>query len=199
MQVPDEQKRINIMSAAAELFAEQAFHKVVLSDVAEKAGVGKGTLYIYFKNKEDLYLSVLLDGFSRLVSRLQDRVGVPENGPLDDLELVVREIVVFAFRDRHLFEIMRNVPMGVDTIREQWKTKRRELKNLILAILQRGLDSGIFRDTNPDLTARYIPGLVRAALLHGVDGLDEDSLSRHIFGFVRNAIIHPSESKGTTP
>lgn len=67
MQITDEQKRVNILAAAAELFASQPFHKVVLSDVAEKAGVGKGTLYIYFKSKEDLYFSVLLGGFSNLV------------------------------------------------------------------------------------------------------------------------------------
>jgi len=45
MQVMDEKKRIKILSVAAEKFASQPFHKVLLSKVAEAAGVGKGTSY----------------------------------------------------------------------------------------------------------------------------------------------------------
>lgn len=52
MQVQDEEKRLKILTAAAELFAAQPFHKVCLSDVAEAAAVGKGTLYTYFNNND---------------------------------------------------------------------------------------------------------------------------------------------------
>ena len=57
MQRPDEQKRQLIIDTAARFFATQPFHKVRLDDVAAAAQVGKGTLYIYFKSKEDLYVS----------------------------------------------------------------------------------------------------------------------------------------------
>lgn len=60
---------------------------------------------------------------------------------------MIREIVAFAFRERHLFEVIRIIPMGVETIREQWLAKRMELKTLILSILQKGMDTGLFMDT----------------------------------------------------
>lgn len=193
VQVTDELKRVNILSAAAELFATQPFHKVVLSDVAEKAGVGKGTLYIYFKNKEDLYLSVLLGGFSSLVDRTLDLVDKEDYDPLVDLERVIREIVEFAFKDHHIFQVMRTEPVGVDSIRDQWLDKHLELKTMIQDIIQKGIDQGIFVDPDPELTARYIPGMVRSALLRGVDGVDQEGLSRHIFRFVRCALTNPDD------
>lgn len=196
MQVTDEQKRVSILSAAAELFATQPFHKVVLSDVAQKAGVGKGTLYIYFKNKEDLYLSVYLGGFSSLVDRLLDFSGSEDIDPLEDIKRVIREIVEFAFKDRNHFQVMRSVPMGVDSIREKWLEKHLEMKNLIQSIIEKGMDEGIFFDSDPELTARYIPGFIRSALLRGVDGMDPESLSNHIFSFVKRALTNPEHLKG---
>jgi len=60
MQRPDEKKRQLIANTAAKLFATRPFHKVKLDDVASAAGVGKGTLYIYFKSKEEpLFLADL--------------------------------------------------------------------------------------------------------------------------------------------
>src|SRR4051812_13319197 len=57
MQRPDEKKRAQIVATAARLFATRPYHKVRLEDIATDARIGKGTLYIYFDNKEDLYFS----------------------------------------------------------------------------------------------------------------------------------------------
>src|SRR5436189_5663814 len=70
MQRPSEVKRRKISDTAARLFATKPFHKVRLDDVAAAAQVGKGTLYIYFKSKEDLYVSLVSEGFTNLVEQL---------------------------------------------------------------------------------------------------------------------------------
>ncbi|HWE94169.1 MAG TPA: TetR/AcrR family transcriptional regulator [Tepidisphaeraceae bacterium] len=70
MQVPNEQKRRHITSAAAKMFAARPYHKVRLDDIAAAAGVAKGTLYVYFDSKEDLYFTLTLEGFAQLVDRL---------------------------------------------------------------------------------------------------------------------------------
>jgi AcrR family transcriptional regulator len=188
MQVMDEQKRAKILLAAAELFATQPFHKVLLSDVAEAAAVGKGTLYIYFKSKEDLYLSVLYSGFSRLVDQLSERINDDTHSPLQNLEAVIKETVRFAYQNPHLFEVMRTVP-GWDAVdRVKWDAKRRELKKLIESIIRHGIFEGIFIDAHPEFTARYIPGLVRSVLLEGIETVDREALTDHIMHFVRGAI-----------
>ena len=54
-------KKALISRAAIEVFAEKGFHQARVSDVAARAGVADGTIYLYFKNKEDLLLSVFED------------------------------------------------------------------------------------------------------------------------------------------
>lgn len=188
MQVMDEQKRAKILSAAAELFATQPFHKVLLSDVAEAAAVGKGTLYIYFKSKEDLYLAVLYSGFSRLVDWLREQMDEDIHSPAEDLEVVIRETIRFAYQNPHLFEVMRTVPGWEAIDRAKWDAKRRELKGLIESIIRRGIGQGIFDDAHPEFTARYIPGLVRSVLLEGIETVDRKALTDHMLHFIRSAI-----------
>lgn len=57
---PDSKKR-HILEAARRLLVERGFHDIVLDDVAREAGVAKGTLFLYFKSKEDLFVSALTD------------------------------------------------------------------------------------------------------------------------------------------
>jgi AcrR family transcriptional regulator len=190
MQVLDEQKRLNILAAAAELFADHPFHKVLLSDVAEAAGVGKGTLYIYFKNKEDLYLSVLYSGFAQLVERMQRRLNQKHLGPMENLEAAIREMVQFAYQNPHMFELMRTVPWRSVIDNAQWDGKRNELRAIIESIIRSGIACGEFIDPRPELTARFIPGLVRSVLVESPQSIDARALTEHIIGFVRAGLVN---------
>lgn len=195
MQVHDEEKRKNILSAAARMFATQPFHKVLLSDVAEAAGVGKGTLYTYFKNKEDLYFSVLQTGFADLVTRLRVRIDEESHGPLENLEEVIREVVGFAYRAPHHSEIMRTVSGSHAKAFAKWGAERRELKGLIESVIRRGVEQGVFEDPHPELTARFIPGCVRSVMVEGIGTVDAPILTDHVLRFVLSAI----RAKGGNP
>ncbi len=189
MQVLDEQKRAKILAAAAGLFASQPFHKVLLSDVAEAAAVGKGTLYIYFKSKEDLYLSVLYNGFSSLVDLLREQMDEDTNDPVENMEVMIREIVHFAYQNPQVFEVMRTIPGWEAIDRSKWDAKRRELRGLIESIIRLGIAQGVFADPHPEFTARYIPGCVRSVLLDGIETVDREILTDHILRFVSSAIV----------
>ena len=188
MQVLDEKKREKILSVAAELFARKHFHQVLLSDVAAEASVGKGTLYTYFKNKEELYLSVLSSAFFQLVDRIRERLGHSSSGPEENLEMVVREIVLFAYQTPHLFEMMRAAPLGKAIDRKRCNNKRRELVSLIESIIRDGIASGVFEDTNPEWTAAYVSGLVRSVLMDGIENVNQDALTDHMFRFVCSSL-----------
>lgn len=57
-----EQRRNDIIKVSRKLFANKDFDKVSMEDIAKEVGLGKGTLYLYFKNKESLYFAVVLKG-----------------------------------------------------------------------------------------------------------------------------------------
>jgi AcrR family transcriptional regulator len=188
MQVLDERKREKILEAAAALFAAQPYHKVLLSEVAESASVGKGTLYIYFKDKEDLYLSVVQSGIGRLLAHLRERLENGSDPARETLAAVIRQFVAFAFQNPHLFEMLRTVPGWELTVRTRLEQTRRELRESLAALIRRGIAAGEMRDPNPELTAKIIPGLVRALVLDGTDGYDQESLTCYLLRFVDSAL-----------
>jgi AcrR family transcriptional regulator len=186
MQVPDPRKRRLICAAAERLFATRPYHKVRLGDVAAAAHVGKGTLYVYFRSKEDLYLGLVYDRFVSLVQRLGELVSNKATAS-QNLQRIITELVDFAYRHPHMAEIMRTSLLARSS--RQWLTKRRQLTSLIEGVLRQGVASGELSDAHPELSAIYIPGMVRGALLFGPAGLGKQALARHIHAVITRGLL----------
>lgn len=200
MQVKNEQKREIILQAAAQHFSSQAYHEVLLSQIARTAGVGKGTIYVYFKDKHDLYSEVHLCGFSRLMADLRQSLDSPAiHSGAQALRQLVGHIVGFAFANRYLFEMMRQWPACQDDKRGQWEACRQELSTLIETIIVRGIQTGEFADAHPELTALYIPGFIRSAILFGPKGIKAETLAHHIASFVLAGLVPPGASAAPNP
>ena len=65
------QKLELIISTACKLFADKDYQHVCMEEIAQTAGVGKGTIYIYFSSKEDLYFSIIRYRLSNLLEILE--------------------------------------------------------------------------------------------------------------------------------
>jgi len=184
MQKPNAEKRRRIIEIAARLFATRPFHETRLDDVAAAAKVGKGTLYIYFRNKEELYFAVIHAGFARLLEELESRV-VHRDSPQEALAEIVRRLVGFGSSHPVFFELLRSVH---ENQRRDLAAMRRRLDALITGIIRAGVRSGIWHDPNPRLTAAFIPGLIRSAMLHGPRGLGEKALVSQILRLLRHGL-----------
>lgn len=82
--------RRRIVDAAIEVFAERGFQGARVADVATTAGVAEGTIYLYFKNKQALLLSI----FEQTMDRLLDEVADAITGPTDPMARI-RAFAVF--------------------------------------------------------------------------------------------------------
>lgn len=188
MRLRDDNKRKHITSVAARLFATERFDKVRLDDVAAAAGVGKGTLYVYFDGKEDLYFAIVHDGFREMIERLR--------GPLRDtatpakfrIRAVINELVSFAYQHPNLWELMRVQGACKEKDSAEWDQIRDELTAMIVTTLRDGVAKGELCDTNPELTATYLPSFVRSALLFGPRDLSQDALTKHVIATLENGI-----------
>lgn len=186
MRLRDDNKRKHITAVAAGLFASEPFHKVRLDDVAAAAGVGKGTLYVYFDSKEDLYFSIIHDGFAEMVDRLQGPLSDTGTSAINRIGIVVNELARFAFAHPPMFELMRT--QGVCKSDADWDEKRQKLFTLIEQVVRDGNARGELCDAQPQLTAGYIPSLIRSALLFGPKGLDQQAIVDHVMSLLRNGI-----------
>jgi AcrR family transcriptional regulator len=67
-----EERRQSILRAAREAFFEEGFHRATVDNVAERAEVSKGTVYLYFDSKETLLAALLLEGLEALIQSLEE-------------------------------------------------------------------------------------------------------------------------------
>jgi len=186
MRLRDENKRRLIVQTAARLFSEQPFHKVRLDDVADAAGVGKGTVYIYFKNKEELYYSLVFDGFIELVQKVQTEVSAPAPDNATRLRMIVKQMVDHAVEHPQFFDVLRTVPVpDPDTT---WDAKRRECAALIEKVVRDGVASGEFRDTHPERIGIYFMSMMRAIIIYGPKIEDRAELIEHMANFILHGI-----------
>lgn len=190
MQRPDEQKRQLIIDTAARLFATQPFHKVRLEDIAAAAKLGKGTLYIYFENKEDLYFTLLYEGFGQMVQRLRDQLERDPHAPAPDrLRQIVAALVAFAFQNPHFFELIRTAGGVPGQYEQKWREKGRNLHRLIEETVRGGVERGELCDAHPALTALCVPGMVRSVMLFGPREIDEHTVTEHIVRLLSQGIV----------
>src|SRR5947208_16078791 len=69
-----ELRRLEILRAARKVFAQKGYAETVVEDIAAEAGVGKGTLYLYFPSKEQIYLAALLEDARKLNRLSRERM-----------------------------------------------------------------------------------------------------------------------------
>ena len=81
-QQASEQRKLAILRAGLQVFAEKGFAAARLEDVAEKAGVGKGTIYLFFRDKEDLFEQIVLGAVSPVLA-LVGAVAADPEAPTD--------------------------------------------------------------------------------------------------------------------
>ncbi len=186
MRLRDENKRKLIVQTAVKLFSERPFHRVRLDDVAEAAGVGKGTVYIYFKNKEELYYSLVYESFVELVERLRGQLGQPGSSHREKIGIIVEALADHAIRHPQLFEIMRTV--AIPDASSAWDATRREFCKLIEDVIREGIASGDFADAHPERTGMYVMAMVRAAMLYGAPIDDPKDLAEHISSIMLGGI-----------
>ena len=74
------QRRNDMIDAAEKLFFSKGFSNTTMDEIAKEAEYSKGTLYLYFKSKEDLYLAISIRGLKILESMFRKVLNIPENG-----------------------------------------------------------------------------------------------------------------------
>jgi len=73
-----DQRREAILKAGLDIFAAEGFNAAKLDTVAQRAGVAKGTIYVHFKDKQDLFEQIILEAVSPIITRLESITDLPE-------------------------------------------------------------------------------------------------------------------------
>ncbi|MBC8481976.1 MAG: TetR/AcrR family transcriptional regulator, partial [Planctomycetes bacterium] len=141
------------------------FHEITLDEIAQAAGVGKGTIYYYFADKDDLFFQVATSGFEELCELLKQTV------PCDTLfgkKLLnaCKQITSFFAARRQLLQITQTEAnlayWRKGEIRQRWLAKRKMLVDAVADIFRQGIAEGVVRsDISAEVMATLLLGMLR--------------------------------------
>ncbi len=135
-----EQRKRDILKAALEEFSEKGYDKAVLDNVASKAGVAKGTLYLYYKDKQDLFSRTILfviDNFIDLIKNIR----FSNLSPLEKIEKLIKDQAEYFFNNRNLFNLFqmayqKNLIMSDKALVESLIERKRKIIDMFGEIVE---------------------------------------------------------------
>ena len=140
-----ERRGSQILDAAGSVFARKGFAKAGTDEIARVAGLGKGTLYRYFKNKEDLFLSVVdrsLEGLKHKIRETTDGV----EDPLEKIAAAARAYLSFFDEDRFLVDMLIHEQSGFrDRIEKKYYEHYYGSLDRIRATYKAAVDKGLLK------------------------------------------------------
>jgi len=151
-----QQRREEIVGAATDIFFSKGFDKATMDDIANQAELSKGTLYLYFSSKDDLYMAVARNGIQLL--REKTNAAVEKGGSaLDKLLLMGRTCVDFArthpdyMKSIMTLEELEPGEMNLTVEDVQDIIYRESTVASVVQVIEQGVEEGVFRNDLPAL------------------------------------------------
>lgn len=146
----DKPKYKQIIDAAVIVIAENGYHQAQVSKIAKQAGVADGTIYLYFKNKEDILISVFQEKMGVFVSELE-KIIAKDASAADQLGMMINSHFSLLANDLHLAIVTQlELRQSNHDIRMKINNVLRGYLKLMDRILISGIESGVF-DQNMDI------------------------------------------------
>jgi TetR/AcrR family transcriptional regulator len=194
-----EKRRGEILDAALNVFTDKGYSAATMPEIARKAGVAAGTLYLYYPSKRELFVAVV-KGFIMTAPLLN----LLSQMPRGDLPTILKNII----KDR--FDLLKNpsfgrVPLIMSEVQRDPELKKLWLKDFLrpllgqIEMLVRMMGTtGKFREFQPEVLVRVMGGLFMGfMLLRVVEGdtsplkkLDQDKVAEDIVNFILHGLLN---------
>jgi AcrR family transcriptional regulator len=144
----DETKRDSIKEAAKMLFARKGFFNTSVSDLVRESGFPVGTIYTYFKSKEEIIRTIVEEGWADLYARMEQLVSAPDD-PAAKIKEITGRFIPELLNDLDFITILLAEGIGYTRIEEKLET----LTDLLLSLIK-----------SASRTHTLLPGFNRATL-----------------------------------
>ena len=145
----DSEKSYQIIDAAIRVFARNGYYNSRVSDIAREAGIASGTIYLYFKTKDDILVTLFREKLASFVARLRDAIDAER----DALAKLRRLIALH-------FQVLESNPDLAEVVQVELRQGHKFFRgasahevaayfSLISSVLEEGVEAGLFRKDLP--------------------------------------------------
>ncbi|KEP26620.1 MULTISPECIES: TetR/AcrR family transcriptional regulator [Bacillus] len=150
-------KYMQIIDAAVVVIAENGYHQSQVSKIAKQAGVADGTIYLYFKNKEDILISLFKEKMGQFIERMETDIQKKPSAK-EKLLLLIQEHFRLLSQDHHLALVTQlELRQSNLELRQKINEVLKGYLNMLDSILTEGKQTGEFRQ---DLDVRLARQMV---------------------------------------
>lgn len=168
---PSEQRRKEILDAANGLFAERGFSETTVEDIAQAAGVAKGTIYLYFQSKEHILVALkqrfmqgLIDALTDVIADSVERFSAGEGVDYRDvIDEIFDELVRYHCDRRADLDVVVRQSPGPDLVAETLALES-DFLALLTNAFREGKQFDLIDTADPEMFARLINAAIRDTL-----------------------------------
>ena len=185
--------KAKLVDVARQLFAKMGVENTTMNDIALASKKGRRTLYTYFKSKEDIYMAVVeseLDMLSDMMKRVAEKNISPDEKMIE---------MIYTRLDAVKEVVFRNGTLRANFFRDIWRVekvrKRFDAKEILLFkdILREGVEKGVFRIDDIDMTAELVHYCVKGIEVPYIRGhigakLDDETRDKYVVNLVFGAL-----------
>ena len=147
-------KRERILDGALKAFARKGFYNTKVSEIASEAGVADGTIYLYFKNKDDLLISLFEDRMEWIIDRLETELSAIDGDAVAQFRHMVKIHCELAVERPDLAEFITvELRQSAKFVKEYENPKFGDYLKILQGLVEKGQQSGVMRD---DLDGRLV-------------------------------------------
>lgn len=157
-----------ILDAALKIFAEKGFAGARMEDIAARAGVTKGTIYLYFPGKEDVFKTLVREMIGKALADAKKTLGSFPGGPRDRLLLLLRAVAAFMQSDSRLVALPKIIIAESGNFPELARFWREEVIDKVVVLIEQALLEGADKGQFRPLPVAYTAKLCVAPIMLGV-------------------------------
>ncbi|MBO0934336.1 TetR/AcrR family transcriptional regulator [Fibrella aquatilis] len=151
-----EDMRRRIVDAARHLYVLNGFEKLSIRAIAEEIEYSAATIYLYFKDKNEVMYAIHQQAFGKMMQEFQPIVSL--NDPFEKLIAMGRKYTQFAVENPELFDVMFIITAPMETLecREEIWSEGRIAFTMLVQVVRECIDAGIFQPQDPEVAAMMI-------------------------------------------
>ena len=190
-----EVKYNTILNAAVKVFAQHGFFNSRVTQIAKEAKVADGTIYLYFKNKDDLLISLFEKKMNEIIEKIN--VNMTESDDIiEKIRIYIRSYFQLVKENKELAEVITlELRQSTKFMKEYDNKKFIEYLNLVSKLMHEGVESGILKpDLMPGMAKRMLFGMMQELTLNWVlrknsSSADLDKLADYVIDLFIDGII----------
>jgi AcrR family transcriptional regulator len=189
-----ESRRLEIANAARELFTDFGYKSVSMDQIAQKSNVAKGTVYLYFKDKDDLFFHLaneLLADIKTFVSSIE----VKNLSLFDEIHEVVYNLLMLRTRQKFIYRISREAKeLKTPSACSMMSMIEEQITTYIEAKLNEAVEDGVIKHCNTSVLAFSVIKLYSALAFEWEEKhepLNEKQIAESVSLFIKDGLMAP--------